>query len=216
MEQWRKILISAEDEFELLITEDWHLIPYPRLHMSILDTIVNFFLAAVEEPPDRFREIYESALDELKRWCDLDRKEKKQYRGTALGLPIFTLLANVYFGEPGVESDPDTWPPPMLLLVDGESSAPPYRATLAELFRSALNWRATQDDALYAIKNWLARTDHDVRLEVPMTALLRDIAFGEGASAREQGRLSAYLRRWARHPRHPIESAGRAHNELFS
>jgi hypothetical protein len=215
MAQWRNILISAEDEFDLVITGDRRLILDPRLFRSVLDTIINFFLAAIDLP-ERFRDIYEGAVEELKSWYDQDRKERKHHEGTARGLRIFAVLANVYVGQPGVESEPDTWPPAMLLVVDGRDPRSPYRMALAQLFRSALNWRPTQQDSLNALKRWLIRVDHDTRLEAQMTAVLRDIAFGEGATARDQGRLSAYLRRWSQHPCEPIKSAGRAREELFS
>lgn len=213
IQQWRQILLSAEYDVEVHLTDDWRLVLYNPLPMSILDTMLNFFLAAVEMP-SRYRDVYEGAVQALKDWCDEDHQEKRERHGTAMGLPIFMILASILVEDANVESDPDTWPPAMLVLVSDSPSPSPYRATLAELFRRALNWRPTHAQALTIMESWLCRVDHDTRLEGSVVALLREIISGKEADDRDRGRMAAYLRRWATHPHHPIQTAGRARQQL--
>lgn len=213
MEQWQAVLLSSEDEIDLGLTDDMRLVLYNPLRMSILDTMLGFFITAVELP-DRYRSVYEESAAALKSWCDQDRKERREKHGTALGLPIFLVLAAVHVEEPSTESEPDTWPPAMLVLVSAEPAPSPYRATVAGLFRQTLRWRPTQEWARQTLEDWLKRADHDARLEPSLIALLRDLAFDPEATDRDRGQLTVYLRRWASHPRHPSRTAGHAREQL--
>ena len=213
MEQWRASLVSAEQQVQQRTLDLWLVLEQIPHVMSVLDTILDFFLTAVRLP-DRYQPVYEEAIESLKEWSDQDRKEKRERKNTAWSLVLFTILVDIPIGDPADESDPETWPPAMLALVSNDPAPSPYRATLAELFRRALNWRTTRQDAVNALKDWLQRVDQNTHLEESMIALLRDIAFDPQANARDRGRLAAYLRRWAAHPRHPLRTAIHARQQL--
>jgi len=114
------------------------------------------------------------------------------------------------------QSDPETWPPAMLYLVDPQNATSSYRMCLADLFCRALRLEVTYKQTVDALYNWLVRVDRDSRYEPQMLAVLQDIVSHCGAQSHVRERLQVYLRRWATHSHHPLSVAQRAlaHLEL--